>query len=157
LIRLPPGGELLLTDRLSDRDIRLQPNISGIERASFSPDGRFVAVASWLGSARVWETATGRERGTFRGFLMGVHSTAFSPDATRLATTSTGTEAVRLWDMESFQELLTLPARNTTFTSTQFSPDGNVLGAMNYGLDLHLWRAPSWADIEATESSPGLN
>ena len=32
-----------------------------------------------------------------------------------------------------------------------FAPDGNVLGSMNdHGL-LHLWRAPSWEEIEAKE------
>ena len=65
---------------------------------------------------------------------------------------STGEEAVRLWDMESFQELLTLPAQNPTFITTQFSPDGNVLGAMDFKAKLHLWRAPSWAEIERAEN-----
>ena len=32
-----------------------------------------------------------------------------------------------------------------------FSPDGNVLGSVNGNGILHLWRAPSWAEIEAAE------
>ena len=39
------------------------------------------------------------------------------------------------------------------FSLTSFSPDGNVIGTLN------LWRAPSWADINAAEAkdptSPG--
>ena len=58
---------------------------------------------------------------------------------------------MKLWDMDSLQELLTLPAREEIFMTTEFSPDGNVLGAMHYKAGLHLWRAPSWAEIEALE------
>jgi hypothetical protein len=34
-----------------------------------------------------------------------------------------------------------------------FSPDGNVLGSANNQNKLHLWRASSWAQIEAAEKA----
>ena len=54
---------------------------------------------------------------------------------------------------EVSQELLTLEGEGSLFYRTAFSPDGNVLGSMNWSGVLHLWRAPSWAEIEAAEKA----
>ena len=89
---------------------------------------------------------------TLRGVLLGVHSLAFSPDSKRLAVGSSGLEAIKLWDVESSQELLTLEGVGSLFSHTAFSPDGNVLGSMNDGGLLHLWCAPSWEEIAAAEA-----
>jgi hypothetical protein len=40
-----------------------------------------------------------------------------------------------------------------TTESAAFSPDGNVLGSLSLSEVLHLWRAPSWAEIEAAETA----
>jgi preprotein translocase subunit Sss1 len=37
---------------------------------------------------------------------------------------------------------------------TEFSADGNLLGSMStYRRLLHLWRAPSWEEIEQAEKA----
>jgi len=56
---------------------------------------------------------------------------------------------VKLWDVDSLQELLTLEAQGSTFNRVAFSPDGNILAASNGQGVLHLWRAPSFPEIEA--------
>jgi WD40 repeat protein len=110
-------------------------------------------MASRLGYARVWETAGWREAATLRGFKLGAHSVAFSPDGQRLATSAGPAEAaLHLWDVTSWQNVLTLSAEGSIFLSTQFSPDGNTLGTMNGDGILNLWRAPSWDEINAAEA-----
>jgi WD40 repeat protein len=84
---------------------------------------------------------------------MGAHSATFSPDGTRLAAGSNGRESIKLWDVESHQELLTLESQESRFVQCAFSPDGNVFGAKSMGDHLHLWRAPSWAEIAAAEKA----
>lgn len=126
--------------------------------ATFSADGKLLAAASLLGFARIWDATTLHEYATLRGFLQGVSSVAFSPDGQRLVTGSDGKEAIKFWDVESHEELLTLEAQGSLFFPTAFSPDGAVLGSMNAPGDsqhsvLHLWRAPSWAEIEAAEKA----
>jgi hypothetical protein len=39
------------------------------------------------------------------------------------------------------------------FAMTAFSPDGNALGSKNANGILHLWRAPSWEEIERQEKA----
>ena len=38
----------------------------------------------------------------------------------------------------------------------RFSPDGNTLAATALGGMAHLWRAPSWEEIEAAEKKQGI-
>jgi hypothetical protein len=73
-----------------------------------------------------------------------------------LATAGGGPEAVKLWDMHTHQELITLGAEGSLTVALAFSPDGNKLLALNVEAnnDLHLqiWRAPAWNEIAAAES-----
>jgi len=120
---------------------------------AFSADGKRLAIASALGFARVWDAATMREEATLSGFLNAVNAVAFSPNGRRLATSGSNPEdAVRLWDAHSWQELLTLEGTGSLFISASFSPDGNTIGTMSRDGFLHLWRAPSWEEINATEA-----
>jgi hypothetical protein len=63
---------------------------------------------------------------------------------------------MRFLDTERRLTLVSLEATGrSNFTDSQFSPDGNVVGAVARGIDnaIHLWRAPSWAEIEKTEAA----
>jgi WD40 repeat protein len=130
---------------------RLPKAISRLFVGAFSPDGRYFARTGPMGTVELEDGRTGQSLGKLRGVLQGVHSIAFSPDSRRLAAGSDDREAVKLWDLQSFQELVTLRGESTAFSQTRFSPDGNFLGTMNYKGVLHVWRAPSWAAIEAAE------
>jgi WD40 repeat protein/tRNA A-37 threonylcarbamoyl transferase component Bud32 len=146
------AGASYLQDLVNGTQTSLPLDIrQGRGQATFSPDGKLFAAPSEQGYARIWETANWREVNTVRGVLLGVHSAAFSPDGTRLATGSNGQEAVKLWDTARYQDLLTLPGSSSLFLSTAFSPDANVIGSVNYVGVLHLWRAPSWEEIAAAE------
>lgn len=121
--------------------------------SAFSPGGERFTVASDLGYARVWDTATWLEETTLRGFLNSVNSVAFSPDGKRLATGgSNPDDAVKLWDVDSWQELLTLEGTGSQFNVTSFSPDGNAIGTMSRDGSLHVWQAPSWDEIVLAEA-----
>jgi eukaryotic-like serine/threonine-protein kinase len=118
--------------------------------ASFSSDSKLLALSEWGTNPRatLWETASLRQTATFGGFASVVWGAAFSPDSKRIAASSSGLEAVKLMDVESHEALLTLDGRGSAFDSVAFSPDGNTLAASNWRGVLHLWRAPSWADIQ---------
>jgi WD40 repeat protein len=96
--------------------------------------------------------ATLRQVATLRGFLLAATSVAFSPDSRRLAFGSSGLEAVKLWDAETRQEVLTLSGEGSGFQGLQFSPDGRFLLAINGAGLARLWSAPTWAEIEAAEA-----
>jgi WD40 repeat protein len=60
-----------------------------------------------------------------------------------LAASSTGQETIKLWDVTSHQEVLTLESQESRFVHSAFSPDGNMLGALSMEGFLHIWRAPT--------------
>jgi serine/threonine protein kinase/WD40 repeat protein len=140
-----------LTELTSGRVTNL--NLGYYVGASFSPDGKLFALTGWERAVRLWETAAPKEIAKLTDFQRTVWSVAFSPDVKRLATGSTGKDAIKVWDVESHEALLSLEGQGSVFDSVAFSPDGNVLGAANRQGLLHLWRAPSWAEIETPEQA----
>ena len=87
------------------------------------------------------------------GTLGDVRGVGFSPDGRRVVTGGEDNETVTLWDTESHEKLIVLEGPGSLFDALAFSPDGNVLAASNWRGVLHLWPAPSWAEIEAAEKA----
>jgi len=150
-------GESMFKSIATGHETNRNLNFTAVTGAAFSGDGRRFAAVNGNGVCKIWETATLREVATVRGFLLGAHSAAFSTDGRRLVVGGAGKEAVKLWDVESQQELLTLEGLEGEVSrfgfAPSFSPDGNVLGALSTRGVLHLWRAPSWAEIDAAEKA----
>jgi WD40 repeat protein len=136
-------GELLAATTDAHRH-----ELSGI---AFSEDGSRAASVAYDGTLAIWDPSSFQLIYAFKGHMQGAHAVAFSPDGRRLATGGDGREAVKLWDVSTRRELLILPGQGTLFSYAAFSPDGIWLAACNWKGKLHLWRAPSWEEIEAEE------
>jgi len=121
-----------------------------------SPDGKLEAVPSSSGIATIQNAETHERLVTLRGHLLAVDGVAFAPDGKRLATTSGGKEAAKIWDTATWQELLNLEGEGMNLYQAEFSEDGNVLlvGWRHNGF-WQLWRAPSWHEIEDIERNGG--
>jgi eukaryotic-like serine/threonine-protein kinase len=126
-----------------------QAQVTGV---LFSPDGRCLFSTSLDGSARLWDVFAWRKLATLRGHFGMAWHLALSPDGRRLATGgSSPRDAVKLWDLVAQRELLSLQGEGHYFQHLAFSPDGNTLAAVSLDGIAHLWRAPSWQEIEAAE------
>jgi WD40 repeat protein/serine/threonine protein kinase len=151
-------GNFILLRNLVDQS-QTATNLDVLEAwsGSYSPDGKLFAVNSSMGYARVWDAATWKPVATLGGFLNGTKGLDFSPDGKRLAVASNGQEAVRLYDTDSWQDVFTLEGQGYGL-DISFSPDDNTVVWENT-TTLYLWRAPSWAEINAAEAkdppSPG--
>jgi WD40 repeat protein/serine/threonine protein kinase len=119
---------------------------------SFSPDNRWLALPSSLGWVKIWDLVRNQPQAELTGFVLGVHSAAFSPDNRRLIASSGGAEAIRVWDCDGFEPLLNLSAEGSRFSGSAFSRDGTTIGARNAVGQLHLWHAPTLAEIVAAEA-----
>jgi hypothetical protein len=69
-----------------------------VSSVSWSPDGKTLASASWDGTVRLWEAATGKEQATLQGHTWDVTSVSWSPDGKTLASASLD-NTVKLWDV----------------------------------------------------------
>ncbi len=144
-------------DIVNQRELRRLNGHDGyVTWAEFSPDDRLLATCTMEGNeARLWEFPSGRLRTVLKGHLMGVRRVAFSPDGRTLATGGLDGK-VRLWNLATDQEIVTLPLPlGSIFRSLCFSPDGRVLAAgyLSFpGERVKLFRAPSFEEIAAMES-----
>ena len=84
----------------------------GVKDLVFSPDGSSVATASVDGLVRLFDAETGAQQLSLRGGGCEVWGVAFSPDATKLASTSP-CDGVRIWalDIDDLLEIARREAR----------------------------------------------
>jgi WD40 repeat protein len=82
----------------------LKGHTSFVYGVAFSPDGKWLASASWDGSAKVWDATSGPEFRALNGHTGSVNDVAFSPDGTRLVS---GGPEVKLWDLSGTANELT--------------------------------------------------
>ena len=127
-----------------------------VQGIAFSEDGSRAASVGEDGTLAIWDTSSFQllTRHPFKCHMHGAHAVAFSPDGRRLVVGSgAGREAIKLWDLstQTPRELMSLlPGQGSMFSFVAFSPDGRWLAARS-GSNLHLWRAPSWDEIETAE------
>jgi WD domain, G-beta repeat len=87
-----------------DRPYHVATQLTGhtdvVSGVAFSPDGKLLATAGWDQTVRLWDVATGKQRGEpLTDHTDEVWGVAFSPDGKLLASSSYD-NTVRLWDLE---------------------------------------------------------
>ena len=116
----------------------------------FSPDGSRLATAGdpdellstegagTPGDGYVYDVASGERELTLSGHEDRLLEVRFSPDGSRLATSSVdGTAAI--WDAETGERLLVLPGHAEDFVSSSFSPDGTRLLTTDSAGAVRVW------------------
>lgn len=133
---------------------------------AFSPNGRYLASGGWDEKVNVWDVQAallGEVQAPIAQFehtsRVRVWSVAFSPDGQRLASSGGRTAdekgEVKVWDISTRQELLTLSDFTDRPSSVRFSPDGQRLATACPEM-VQLWDAQTgqvqigWRDPQAS-------
>jgi WD40 repeat protein len=118
-----------------------------VDALTFSPDGTTLASASWDGTIRLWEAATGHPRGRpITGHAQPadwapdpVTGVAFSPDGKTLASAADDS-TVRLWDVATGQPRgHPLTGHTDSVNEVAFSPDQKTLASASDDGTMRLW------------------
>ncbi len=136
-----------------NRFIELGRHADRVPGLSFSPDGSWLASASWDGTNRLWSLSNPGQPSlplqTQSGLAWAV---AFAPDGRTLATGGDDS-SVRLWHLDSFQQAGTLRGHTASVTALAFSPNGKNLASGSGDGTVRIWRAPTLEEIIRAETS----
>jgi WD40 repeat protein len=118
---------------------------------AFAPDGRTWASSTVNGALALWDTAGNRPPSTISPTAQELWHLSFSADSTRLLVSGhRAADVVRLLDVRSKRFVLSLSGESDVYWFSRISADNHSVYAVGAKTVL-LWRAPSWAEIEAAE------
>ncbi len=122
--------------------------------------GRYFATCSNDGTARVWDSATGRPAGPPLQHKNNIAAVAFNPDGDTLAVGDYGPAGlIKLWDWRTGKEVRPAFVHDDIVISMSYSPDGRYLAAIktrdwSSNPELVVWEIASG---ESVIKSPHLN
>jgi eukaryotic-like serine/threonine-protein kinase len=122
-----------------------------INSVQFSPDGRRLVTAAetvaatpsgYGGEAQVWDASTGEPIGQPLAGLSITQRARFSPDGTKLVTSS-GDGFIRVWDVESGEQQLEWQNGrvSTLRVAVEFSPNGKMIVTSSSDATVQIWDA----------------
>jgi RNA polymerase sigma factor (sigma-70 family) len=128
--------------------------------ASFSPDGKILAVFRDVGRIELWEVESGKKLYTLAcGRSHKPSFLSFSPDGTKLASAGgdlwAGDHIVRVWDVTRGKEILPLTGHSSPISSAALSPNGNTVATAGQDGVIHLWERSSAKHLFRLEGDLG--
>lgn len=108
-------------------------------RVRFSNDGQYVAAGNQSGVVRVWRRADAKPVAVLRGHLGELRELLFLADGKRLATVSG--PSIRLWEIATGQELLTLSTPDDPPQRVVQTVAGDTLASLHMSGALRLWHS----------------
>ena len=150
-----PNGEMLVSVS-DDTTIRLwsvqsHQNIATLQdgtqfrSVAFSPDGQFLATGGGM-HAKLWDVPRRTEIVTLQHGNW-VQTVTFSHDGQRLAVgggSGDGPGAVKVWNVQERQVVVTLDGDPKNIMTVTFSPDDRYLASSGWDGQLKVWDVSNW-------------
>jgi WD40 repeat protein len=130
-------------------DFATFPHRGSVRSVSFSPNGSLLASGCQDGTVNIWDLGS-RQRIACLKHGTWVNSLAFSPDGMFLASGGYDGQnnTIKIWDVRSLTERVTLPYWGQVVLSIAFSPDGKFLASGSGVIYTTMWGAQQWGGAE---------
>lgn len=109
-----------------------------VNHVLFSPDGQWLASASFDKSVKLWNGITGKFVTVFRGHVGPVYQISWSADS-RLLLSGSKDSTLKVWDIRTRQLKQDLPGHADEVFAVDWSPDGQKVASGGKDRVLKLW------------------
>jgi ribosome assembly protein 4 len=133
---------LILWLRKEDGNWTLQARLTGHQKlvncVRFSPDGRFIASASFDKSIKIWSAFSGKFLFNLRGHVGEVYVLAWAPDS-RLIVSGSKDSTVKVWSIEDKKLKEDLPGHADEVFVLDWSADGAKVASAGRDKAVKIW------------------
>jgi WD40 repeat protein len=136
------GVQKIVLWNLEPKRITRIMSAPGVERITFSPDGKVVAWESCGDSVGLFDVKSGKDLHSFPAHRGSILSLAYSPDGKLLASAG-GDSAIRLWNPTKAETIRIFEGHEGQVYAVAFSPDGKWLASGSRDHTASLWDVAS--------------
>jgi len=140
--------------RLADLSREVLPGRTWVWGATYSPDGKRIAMAPWSEGLVICDADSGQRLMRFRSPVEAVVTTAFSPDGKWVVTGGTHHEA-KIWDIEQAGLVHTLRGHTRPVNGVAFDPSGCLIATVSGDGDGRLWDAQTGENVRILKGHKG--
>ncbi|MBP7077181.1 MAG: WD40 repeat domain-containing protein [Bacteroidales bacterium] len=143
----------LLLMPLFGQNLRLglpEGHTSYVNTAEFSSDGKYIVTASDDGTAKIWESRSGKLVLILVGHTDKVTQAHFSPDGKSIVTASFD-NTVKIWESSSGKLLMSIDGHTSAVWSAQYSSDGKYIITDSQDGTKGIWESSSGRLIRRIE------
>lgn len=129
-------------DLITDQMTPLASEHSGsIVALALSPNGQWLASASWDGTAKIWDLSTLQVSLSLDDHIGSVSAVAFSPDSANVATGSgdMGVGVAKIWQVATGTLQQTLSGHSDLVSALDYSADGSVIATGSGDNTVRIW------------------